>query len=84
MQGFGVVQAKKRRVSEQEPNGYSSRELAQRESDASALSGLFKKKGFNIGVCAAGAALFVVMGVFDLWKSSVHSRFENLSIPWSV
>jgi predicted Zn finger-like uncharacterized protein len=76
-QGFVVVQAKKRRVSEQEPNGYSSRELARRKSDASALSGLFKKKGFKIGVCAAGAALFVVMGVFYLWKSSVHSRFEK-------
>ena len=76
-QGFVIVQAKKRRVSEQEPNGNSSRELAQRKSDASALSGLLKKKGFKIGVCAAGAVFLVVMGVFFFWKSSVHSRFEK-------
>lgn len=76
-QGFVIVQAKKRRVSEEEPDAYSSRELARRKTDASALSGLFKKKGFKIGVCAAGAAIFVVMGVFFFWKSSVHSRFEK-------
>jgi predicted Zn finger-like uncharacterized protein len=76
-QGFVVIQPKKRRPSEEETNGYSSRELPQRKSDASALSGLFKKKGFKIGVCAAGAVLVLVLGVFYLWKSSVHSQFEK-------
>jgi len=73
-QGFVIVQAKKSRVSEQEPNGSSSREVARKKSAASER---FKKKGFKIGVCAAGAVLLVVMGVFYFWKSSVHSRFEK-------
>jgi predicted Zn finger-like uncharacterized protein len=73
-QGFVVVQAKKRRVTEQETNGFSSREVSQRKS---AALGLFKKKGFKLGVCAAGAVLLVVLGVFYLWKSSVHSQFEK-------
>jgi predicted Zn finger-like uncharacterized protein len=73
-QGFVIVQAKKSRVSEQEFNGSSFREAARKKSAASEL---FKKKGFKIGVCAAGAVLLVVMGVFYFWKSSVHGRFEK-------
>ena len=73
-QGFVVVQAKKRRVTAQGANGYSSGAIQQKKSGA---SGLFKKKGFKIGVCAAGVVLVVVLGVFYLWKSSVHSQFEK-------
>lgn len=73
-QGFVVVQAKKRRVADQETNGFSSGEVRQRKSAASRL---FKKKGFKVGVCAAAAVLLVVSGAFYLWKSSVHSQFEK-------
>ena len=73
-QGFVVVQAKKRRATGQENNGFSSGEVQQRKSPASRL---FKKKGFKVGVCAAGAVLLVVLGVFYVWKSSVHSQFEK-------
>jgi predicted Zn finger-like uncharacterized protein len=76
-QGFVVIQAKKRRPLEEEANGYSSREVPQRKSGEARLSGLFKKKGFKIGFCAAGAVLVVVLGAFYLWKSSVHSQFEK-------
>jgi predicted Zn finger-like uncharacterized protein len=75
-QGFVVIQPKKRRP-DQDANGYSSGEVSQRKSGESALAGLLKKKGFKIGVCAAGAALVIVLGVFYLWKSSVHSQFEK-------
>jgi len=73
-QGFVVVHAKKRRAPEQETDGASSREISQKKS---APSEIFKKKGFKLGVCAAGAVLFVVIGVFYLWKYSVHSQFEK-------
>jgi predicted Zn finger-like uncharacterized protein len=73
-QGFVVVHAKKRRTPEQEANGNSSGEVPQRKSAASEL---FKRKEFKIGLCALGAVLFVLIGVFYLWKSSVHSRFEK-------
>jgi predicted Zn finger-like uncharacterized protein len=76
-QGFLVVQAKKHRLPDQEPDGNSSTEVPQNRLGASALSGLFKKKGFKIGVCAAGAVFVIVIGAFYFWKSSVHSRFEK-------
>jgi len=75
-QGFVVIQPKKRRP-DQDTNGYSSGEVSQRRSGESALAGLLKKKGFKIGVYAAGAVLVVVLGVFYLWKSSVHGQFEK-------
>jgi predicted Zn finger-like uncharacterized protein len=75
-QGFVVIQPKKRRP-DQDADGYSSGEVSQRKSGDSALAGLLKNKGFKIGVCAAGAVLVVVLGVFLLWKSSVHGQFEK-------
>jgi predicted Zn finger-like uncharacterized protein len=76
-QGFVVIQPKKRRALEEGDTGYSSGEMPRRRSEASRLSGLFRKKGFRLGVCAAGAVLLVVTGAFCLWKSSVHSRLEK-------
>ncbi len=76
-QGFVVLQPKKRRVSEDEANGNSYREALQRKTDPSALSTLIKTKGFKIGLCATGAVLLVVLGVFYLLKSSAQSRFEK-------
>ncbi len=73
-QGFVVVQAKKRRVTDPGTNGYSSGEMRQKKSAASKL---FKKNGFKVGLCATAAVLLVVIGAFYLWKSSVHSRFEK-------
>jgi predicted Zn finger-like uncharacterized protein len=73
-QGFVVVQAKKRWAQERDMDGASSREMPQRKS---AASGLFKTKGFKLGVCAAAIVLVVVLGVFYLWKYSVHSQFEK-------
>jgi len=73
-QGYVVIQPKKRRSPEEESNGYSSREVRQEKS---AASGLFKTKGFKLGVCAAGIVLVVVLGVFYLWKYSVHNQFEK-------
>ena len=72
-QGFVVVQEKKRRSPGQDTNGYSTRETSQKQS---ALSGLFKKKIFRLGLCASAAVLVVAVGIFYLWKSSVHGRFE--------
>jgi predicted Zn finger-like uncharacterized protein len=76
-QGFVVVQAKKRRASEQDPNGSSSREMPQRKWEPSALSGLFKSQVFKIGLCALAAVLLLGAGGFYFWKSSIHSRFEK-------
>jgi predicted Zn finger-like uncharacterized protein len=76
-QGFVVIQPKKRHSLEEEPNGYSSREVRRRKSDSSALSGLFRKKGFQLGLCAAGAVLLIVVGACYLWKSSLHGRLEK-------
>jgi predicted Zn finger-like uncharacterized protein len=76
-QGFVVVQAKKRRVSEQDPNGSSSREVSQKKQEPSAFSRVLKNKGFKIGVSGLAALLVVALGAFYFWKSSVHSRFEK-------
>ena len=73
-QGFVVVHAKRRRAPEEGNDGSSSREISQKKSAASEI---FKKKSFKLGVCAAGAVLFVVIGVFYLWKYSVHNQFEK-------
>jgi predicted Zn finger-like uncharacterized protein len=74
-QGFVVVHSKRRRESEQDIDGASSREMPKRRK--SAASGLFKTKGFKLGVCAAGIVLVVVLGVFYLWKYSAHNQFEK-------
>jgi predicted Zn finger-like uncharacterized protein len=76
-QGFVVIQPKKRRSPEQEPNEYYSREGLRRKSDGSALSGLFRKKSVQLGLCTAGAVLMIVLGGFYLWKSSIHGRMEK-------
>jgi predicted Zn finger-like uncharacterized protein len=76
-QGFVVIQAKKRRGPEEEANGYSSRDVPRRKSDGSALSGLFRKKSVQLGLCVGGAVLLIVVGGFSLWKSSVHGRLEK-------
>ena len=73
-QGFVVLQAKKRRSPQQDIDGASSAEMRQRKSSSSEV---FKKKGFKLGICAAGIVLVVVLGVSYLWKSSVHSQFEK-------
>jgi predicted Zn finger-like uncharacterized protein len=73
-QGFVVVHAKRRRETEQDIDGASSRAMPRRKS---AATGLFKTKGFKLGVCAAGIVLVVVLGVFYLWKYSVHNQFEK-------
>jgi predicted Zn finger-like uncharacterized protein len=73
-QGFVVVHAKRRRETEQDIDGASSRAMPRRKS---AASGLFKTKGFKLGACAAGIVLVVVLGVFYLWKYSVHNQFEK-------
>jgi len=75
-QGFVVIQPKKRRT-EQDPNGSFSRGMPRRKSDESALAGLLKKKGVRVGVCAAAVVFVVVLSVFYLWKSSVHSEVEK-------
>jgi predicted Zn finger-like uncharacterized protein len=72
-QGFVVIQEKKRRSPEQEFNGYSSGEITQRKL---AESKRFKKKILRLGASAAAVVLVVAVGVFYLWKSSVHGRIE--------
>jgi predicted Zn finger-like uncharacterized protein len=76
-QGFVVIQPKKRRSPEDDANGYSPREVPRRNSDASALSELLRKKSVRLGLGVAGAVLLIVLGGFCLWKSSIHGRLEK-------
>jgi predicted Zn finger-like uncharacterized protein len=76
-QGFVVIQPKKRRGPEEEPNGYYSREGPRKKSDGSVLSGLFRKKGVQLILSVTGAVLLIVLAGFYLWKSSIHGRMEK-------